>query len=394
MKPLNELLDALGIVAYREEIRPYYESLTEEELEPISEEEIIRLQEKYGLLGDYLPQVLEGRRLLENDPDRKLWVALATKCIKILPISAVRKLPIPASDASFAQDMAPLFPLLPAVESAVQNYLDHGFSEEEARQFMHTYEGGLSVLDTRIGHPGINTTYFHWIGRYAKASIFRCGGLNFEFTEYPANARVLRNIKTGKIEIIMRNLVFNKNGLPLESAGQNDPDGAFATAMAVTPDTYYGYPVRGIRCVNELTAFPRDEWESLATQGDMMYSVHIPRGADISPEASRSAFRKALEIARVHYPELKIHGLFCHSWLLDPIFDELLPDTSKIRAFGSLYTRYPWKSSGDAVFSFVFPKKVPFEELPENTTLERKLKQLYLAGKCVHVYGGFIPLDF
>lgn len=394
MKPLYELLDALGIRSLREELVPIYKNMTAETFEPISENEIIRLQERYGLLGDYLPQVLEGRRALDHDPDRKAWAAMASRFLAEYSISMVKKLPIPASDGSLAADMAPLFPLLSQVETAAQDYRDHGFTEEEIQQFLKCYGRGLSVPEDAYGHPGINTTYFHWIGRYAKASIFLCCGLNFEFCELPSYVRVLRNKKSGAIEILMRNLVFGSSGLPLESAGQTDPEGAFATALAVTPDAFYGFPVRSARCVNKLTAYPKDEWESCAAPGEMMFSVHIPRGADISSDAAKRAFSRALEIAREHYPERNIHGLLCQSWLLDPILETILPETSRIRAFGSLFERYPAKSKGESVFGFIFPKKVPYEELPENTSLERAIKKLYLDGKYVYDYGGFIPVDF
>jgi hypothetical protein len=367
--------------------------MREEDFKLISEAEILALEEKYHLLGQYLPQTLQARNDLEKDEARKTWIAAAAFCFPERSIKEVRRIPLPASDGSLAGDMAPLFVLLPQVETAAADYRAHGFSEEEIIRFMKSFEGGLGVGEKKNGQPGINKTYYAWICRYAKASLFRVGGLNFEFTDFSKETIALKNIHTGEIVMVMRNYVFNENGLPIESAGQYNPKNAFAAAFATLPDAYYGYPVRNIRCVNELTAFPKEDWKILAQAGDPMLGIHIPRGADISAEATRNAFAEALAIVKKWYPERKIHGLFCSSWLLDPVFDTMLPEGSRIRQFGSVFIRYPRKSGGDSVFSFVFPKKVPFEELPEDTSLQRALKKYYLDGKFVTMFGGFVPCD-
>ena len=71
----------------------------------------------------------------------------------------------------------------------------------------------------------------------------------------------------------------------------------------------------------------------------------------------------------------------------------MLKPGSKILSFGECYTRYPrLDAGGKSVFSFVFPKtfKGPYEELPEDTSLMRALKQHYIDGKFVLWYSGVI----
>lgn len=367
--------------------------MREEDFKLISEAEICALEEKYRLLGQYLPQVLQARRDLEKDEARKTWIAAAAFCFPERSAKEVRQIPLPKSDGSLAGDMAPLFVLLPQVETAAADYRAHGATEEQILGYMHSFEGGLSVGEKQNGQPGLGKTYYTWICRYAKASLFRIGGLNFEFTDFCKNAVALKNVHTGEIVMLMRNFIFAENGLPVESAGQGNMKNAFATSFASLPDAYYGYPVRNIRCINELTAFPKADWKILAQAGDPMLGVHIPRGADISVEATHKAFAEAEALVRKWYPDRKICGFFCHSWLLDPVFDKMLPDGSKIRQFGSVYARYPHKSGADSVFSFVFPKKVPYEELPEDTSLQRAIKKYYLDGNVVNAYGGFVPCE-
>ena len=51
-------------------------------------------------------------------------------------------------------------------------------------------------------------------------------------------------------------------------------------------------------------------------------------------------------------------------------------------------------AGGSAVFSFVFVRKPEnLQDLPEDTSLQRKLKKLYLDGDCIHTYSGAIFME-
>ena len=68
-----------------------------------------------------------------------------------------------------------------------------------------------------------------------------------------------------------------------------------------------------------------------------------------------------------------------------------MKEGSKIVAFGNRFNRYPGDSKGKEVFSFVFTTPVDdWNDLPENTTLERNLKKLYLSCGFVHAFAGVI----
>lgn len=393
MKPLFEMLQALSLNDRYGALTQTYGRMTDADVTVISEEEINALEEKYGLLGKYLPTVLQARRELPNDEDRMLWAAIACRCITGRTHGEATKLPIPVTNETVVGDILPLFPLLALAESAAQNYRDHGFSEEEVKDYMKSLAGGLAVGERRTGRPSLSKGYYQWCSHYATASIFRLGGFNFNFREFPNYANMIRHNETGKIEILLMNKVFNANGLPIESAGQNLPEGAFSTSFAETADAFYGHPVRDYRCSRELTAYPKSEWSMFIKTGDPVLGIHIPKGGDISPEATRKAFSDAQKFVRDNYPEQKIKGMTCNSWLLDPAFETLLKESSKIRQFGGLFVRFPNKSGGDAPYSFVFDKRIPVEEWPENTSLERALKEYYLSGNCIFFTNGYYPLD-
>ena len=75
----------------------------------------------------------------------------------------------------------------------------------------------------------------------------------------------------------------------------------------------------------------------------------------------------------------------------------MLKEDSNIRAFGNGYHRFPLASSGKDIFEYVFKlsvqdvTQVDAENLPEDTSLQRGVKQLSREGVIFHEFGGFMP---
>ena len=68
--------------------------------------------------------------------------------------------------------------------------------------------------------------------------------------------------------------------------------------------------------------------------------VHIPSKGKLCVEDCKAAFSRAVAFYRARHPELVRDGklLFtCHSWLLDPRLASILPPTSNILKFASLF---------------------------------------------------------
>ena len=124
--------------------------------------------------------------------------------------------------------------------------------------------------------------------------------------------------------------------------------------------------------------------------GDCMLGIHIPRGTSITPENTK-AIDMAFRHAATYYKEYHPKAIHCGSWLLNPDLANVIGEESNIVRFGALFQRYPAKSDGRSVFGFVFERSAfpKLEELPENTSLQRKLKQMYLDGTWIHNFSGF-----
>ena len=87
----------------------------------------------------------------------------------------------------------------------------------------------------------------------------------------------------------------------------------------------------------------------------------------------------------------------CESWLMDPQLAKILGEDSNITKFVNRFIPACGRSAGRGVFSFVFlqpkPAEAVIENLPEDTSLQRKLKEHYLNGGCIYEMHGFIPKD-
>ena len=123
------------------------------------------------------------------------------------------------------------------------------------------------------------------------------------------------------------------------------------------------------------------EYELTALDGESIVSLHIPTDVDLRPDILRPDLRAGLEVLYRLFPEYAGRKVYCHSWLLSPQLNELLPETSNILRFQELFDIAPEGIPGNDVLLWVFKNpRLPKEDYPENTSLQRKLKQFFLNG--------------
>lgn len=110
-------------------------------------------------------------------------------------------------------------------------------------------------------------------------------------------------------------------------------------------------------------------------------SVHIPSDASLKMEYCLDSIQQSKEFFRRYFPERQISRYFCDSWLLSPALKELLPQTSNILQFQKLFEVQKWDAESDAFLEWVYLRKdIPTEQLPEDTSLRRRMKAHLLAG--------------
>ena len=123
------------------------------------------------------------------------------------------------------------------------------------------------------------------------------------------------------------------------------------------------------------------EYELTDLNDEPVISLHIPTDVELRPEVLRPSLAEGLAELHRLFPEYADSKTYCHSWLLSPILKDLLPETSNILRFQELFDIEADEIPGKDVLLWVFRNpKLPREDYPENTSLQRKLKQFFLEG--------------
>lgn len=124
-------------------------------------------------------------------------------------------------------------------------------------------------------------------------------------------------------------------------------------------------------------------------KGDTHISVHIPRYEKLSEESCEEAYRQAREFFKTHFGLEKIIFL-CHSWMLHPWLEDVLPKTSGIIKFSEKYKKIEVEEHLAEVKYWIFPddENTPLEALPQNTSLQRAFIEKARAGESLGVACG------
>ncbi len=127
------------------------------------------------------------------------------------------------------------------------------------------------------------------------------------------------------------------------------------------------------------------EYQFSEYDGEQAIAIHIPSDAVFSSDAVDDSLNQADLFFQTYYPEYQYTKYTCDSWLLSPVLNQLLPASSNIANFRRRFKIVSVNKEDRKYISWLFQKPldtVP-EQLPERTSLQRKVKKLLLAGKSV-----------
>lgn len=391
---LRKIADAIGIEEqYDPELDAVYAAMPKTDSPACDLDAIDKLQADYDTFGEFYELVRAIAIQINADPNRSAWIKAASAYAKDRPRKIVNRIPVPKPDGTVVTSLLPLYILVSMLPSGVEEYRRRGFSEKEIGLCMHRIWDGLRIVKKQTGMPGINKTYFTWQTLFAKARIFELEeGLQFEMKKVQDAAIYIRNKKTGQILPIINKGMVHRSGLHmLGSIGYEDAEGAFEAVFTEDEENFYGHGCYDCKIDIQSKAYSKAEWEAYLRPGDDFISFHIPEGADISLDTVIPQFKKGRRLAMERYPEHKGCDIFGSSWIFDPTLNEIVKPDSKIAKLMTIFTLYPVKSNGDSVFSFVFDRKPEhLEDLPEDSSLRRGLKKMYLEGRYNHIYAGIV----
>lgn len=126
------------------------------------------------------------------------------------------------------------------------------------------------------------------------------------------------------------------------------------------------------------------EYELRCDNGQNRINLHIPSNTRLELPLLRASWEQARDVIGRTFPDYRDVPYVCSSWLLSPNLKQLLPEQSRILAFQRNF-RVERAFPDEAFREWAFKRRdITNDELPENTSLQRKLKAFVLAGNTFH----------
>lgn len=306
----------------------------------------------------------------------------------------------PAGEDPIAWDLFSLYPMLARVREAYEGLARRGIPKDLLHATAAGVDGSISASFRRAGRPAFIPLYFLWCTTHSNGSLLRLNRFNYEIREnmeLPVRAFVNGS---GEIALLMREgSIPDSSGRLLYTDAAQMP--TFRAVYRETADGFEGNPVDpSLAQVERNTVLlPRTLWKPLYQPGDPLISIHIPKGEPLTEALVESSLKEAAAFYQAHFPDKRLQAFMCISWLMAPELRELLKPESNILPFGARFSRFPVPSQGTEVFNFVFSKVVDtlspefLDTLPENTSLQRAMKDFYRQGNILPETGGLLPFS-
>lgn len=287
-------------------------------------------------------------------------------------------------------DFLPFVVIITAIPELHKNLKKRGVPDDIIAQTLRQFEDCVYLTEERTGRPGYLKRYFVHMQKYVDEKILNIGRLRFEMVpELESNVSVLENTN-GELAVLFDGPQINSAGMLLGTPPECDNQKSFPATVVETEDHFFGFCADCMgNCTDRSLEYPKSEWHLLLKKGDPILSVHIPNKGALTKEACEESYGRACEVFGNCYPEFGYKAFHCHSWMLDPRLGEFLSESSNILAFQKKYARYAGETMGKDVLNFVFKMQSgEYKDLPEDTSLQRALKKLYLDGKYIYEYEG------
>ncbi len=405
MRPtLNALMEQIGIQVWPERWQDIYDTVMDDfeqngcsMLDPAH---IDALADRYGILNGQ--RELYKQVAAEISKQEPLGRLLALLCAALADTEHRKDdlknfAPIfsTADAPNLGLNMLPGLALLSQMPECYNTLCALGLPEEDIRTTMQIPEATVGgYAQDHNGMPGFDL--LPWYQRVIKGHYFRIGRLQVELKKrFRGRACVFRN-KAGEVIALAHELMVHASGLALGSAGAEATEGAWEAMVEETEHFWEGYPFHKNGLVSrEKVRLEKSQWKKELAYGDMAVGLHIPADGPMTPEAVQDSLTGIRAFLKKYYPEDADYHFHCNSWLINPKVISLLGEESNIAKFCKLFYPLTRKSQGTSVFHFVFrtDASTPVEELPEDTRLHRKLKELYLSGDVLHEMVGVILAD-
>ena len=334
-------------------------------------------------LGKYADEVIAAGKSLAKDPANSLYAYFLAELMHRGNSAAIKRAGAPrASLGSVEYDSLPLFSILWCIPTMLAEHRRRGIPEWVSESTVGMVENQIGDFVALMGHVGISR-FTLWMTSFIACRIIRVGRFNLEVKTFDDKYKLIR--RGARIVPLADGHTYHSSGRVLGSAGCEDEEGAFTPVFVETDEYFEGAVCDGVRCGGVERFYKADGWELFIASGDPLVSVHIPSGGPLTPEVVSRDLKIGGDIIRAAYGDFKAY--YCSSWLLDSEIKDITGRESNITRFGDRFVRYPIKSNGGAVYTYVWhlPPTTPPDALPDAGSFANAIRAHIASGG--YVYG-------
>lgn len=379
-------------IPYQEALEPYYqmgrEAFDKNKRMFTDRTRLMRLQEQYHVFRRWFDAVLAAADEIDRDDDLLLYIAVLYHVLKAQASPSL----IPPPDRGRADtDFAPLFALFWFAEDMIADMERRGVEPQIISDTLYAFDAEMNDYYDAMGRPGVRP-YIGWFSLFIRHRILRIGRFHFQFDTLDDPIRVYR--RGSQIRILADGVMVHRGGMLLGSAGQQDERDAFFAEITGNDGEVSGYAANewGEADTHRVTLRGYDE---ILRRGDPVLHVHIPSHDPMSHEVCIASYARAEQTIRKCYPEFAFRAFCCTSWLMEKRIGAIYKKESNIVRFAADYAAYPTCSAAQSVYWSLFhrSKVCPPDELPQDTSLQRAVKQYLCAGGYIYEKGGILLPD-
>ena len=333
----------------------------------LEREYILSLQEELNVFPHIINDLLVASDRIRKDQKAAKYALLIYKAMKDRE-SFKKNLSL----VDFPEDhpFLPLFCLLPSIRPTSRFLKGKGVPQDIIAKTLSQYETCVFIYSERYNRLGLNKRYFDWLQHYVDCEILDIDRLRFEMKRLNDPVSLVEDRRTGT-----RFLLYHDLGSIPHHESKCGIEG-----RAISADGQIS---------SETELYPEDGYRVLIRPGDRCLGVHIPEEGDFSESACEESYERAISVFTSCFPEFDFKGFCCESWMMAPQLKQYLKPESNILSFSGKFLKYPLPSENEDVLNFVFLLKfTSYDDLPEDTSLQRNLKKLYQSGGKLYDYGG------
>ena len=274
----------------------------------------------------------------------------------------------------------------------VESFAARGIPERYARDTMR-YLGGASIIfaSGHGGLPGFNMRQMYWTRYYLDGTLYRIGRLEYMLhTVPPWVPPIFRRRSDGELAVLLADKA------PIGKDMRNAPAGCeviFTSSFRVRDNRAYGTPVdaTGRAHIDREVSLDLAEWEPVVTPWEIVPSMHIPSGGGMTPERVKASLTEAVDFFP-RYLGFAPRMFVCHSWIFNPAWEELLPESNMVKFLHELYMfSERGRSPGNEGLFFIFGRSDgDRSSYPADNSMRRAFHELFRSNRPARGGAAFI----